>query len=159
MPNISRSKDNQTMKLGQLIEYNMKKKKKEKSHTQNAVEILFPDPFLKNQSWPYLWINSQKFYTACFYCMPGWGLSKYIKLRCRPLAFISCKAFLKNKKRSRTSLPVSFSQSILKKNMSHLIFYYLTKFSCLVKFTLWDIGQYVYCNCLLTMLWRHKFRN
>ena len=37
------------MKFGQLIEYNMKRKKEE-SHTQNAVEILFPDPFLKNQS-------------------------------------------------------------------------------------------------------------
>ena len=84
MTNISRSKGNQTIKFGQLIEYDMKKKKKKrkKSHTQNAVEVLFPDPLLKNQSWPELWINSQKFYTACFYCMPGWGLSKYIKLSC-----------------------------------------------------------------------------
>ena len=28
---------------------------------------------------------------------------------------------------------------------------------CLVTFTSWVIGQYVYCNCLLTMLWRHEF--
>ena len=35
--------------------------------------------------------------------------------------------------------------------------YYLTKFHCLVTFTSWDIGQYVYCNYLLTWLWRHKF--
>ena len=113
------------------------------------MEILLWNTFLKNQNWAYLWINSQKFHTACFYCMPGWGLSKYIKLRCRPLAFISCKAFLKNNKSSRTSLPVSFLQSVLKKNMSLFIFYYLTKFRCLVKFTLWDIVQYVYCNCVL----------
>ena len=32
-----------------------------------------------------------------------------LKLSCRPLAFTSYKAFFKNKKRSRTSLPVSFS--------------------------------------------------
>ena len=37
--------------------------------------------------------------------------------------------------------------------------YYLAKFHCLVAFTLWDIGQYVYCNCLLTRLWYHKFWN
>ena len=28
------------------------------------------------------------------------------------------------------------------------MFYYLTKFHCLIAFTSWDIGQYVYCNCL-----------
>ena len=29
---------------------------------------------------------------------------------------------------------------------------------CLIDFT-WDIGQYVYCNCLLFKLRRHKFWN
>ena len=46
LPNISRSKGHQKMKFRQLIEY-----KKETfflgNHTQNAVEKLFPDPFLK----------------------------------------------------------------------------------------------------------------
>ena len=53
LPNISRSKDNQAMKFGQLIEYNMRNIFLEiflKIHTQNAVEKLFPDPFLKNQN-------------------------------------------------------------------------------------------------------------
>ena len=27
------------------------------NHTQNVVEKLFPDPFLKNQSWAYLWMD------------------------------------------------------------------------------------------------------
>ena len=36
------------------------------------------------------------------------------------------------------------------KNVSHVIFYYLTKFHCWIAFTSWDIGQYVHCNCLLT---------
>ena len=38
-----------------------------------------------------------------------------------------------------------------------LLFFYLMKFHCLVAFTLWDIGQYVNCNCSLIRLWRHKF--
>ena len=37
-----------------------------KNQTQNVVEKLFPDPFLKNQNWDYLWINSLKFYAICF---------------------------------------------------------------------------------------------
>ena len=38
------------------------------------------------------------------------------------------------------------------------MFYYLTKFYCLVAFNSWDIEQYMCCNSLLTRLWRHKFR-
>ena len=82
-----------------------------------------------------------------------------LKLSSRPLAFTSYKAFSKNKKRSGTSLPASFSAWFLKKNIFIIIFYDLTKFYCLLAFTLWDIGQYVYCNCFLTRLWRHKFWN
>ena len=48
-PNISRSKENQTKKFGQLIEYNIKKKFSE-NHTQNAVEKLVSALFLKNQN-------------------------------------------------------------------------------------------------------------
>ena len=43
--NISRSKGNQAMKFDQLIEYFFLK-----NHTQNPVEKLFPEPFLKNQN-------------------------------------------------------------------------------------------------------------
>ena len=75
---------------------------------------------------------------------------KTLKLSCRPLDFTWYKAFLKN------SLPVLFSAWFLKKNI-YVIFCYLTKFRCLVAFTLWDIGQYVYWLCFLTRLWRHKF--
>ena len=31
--------------------------------TQNVVEKLFPDSFLKTQNWAYLWISSLKFYS------------------------------------------------------------------------------------------------
>ena len=47
LPNISRSKGNQTMKTGQLIECNMRNISL-KNHTQNMMEKLVPDPFLKN---------------------------------------------------------------------------------------------------------------
>ena len=48
---ISRSKGSQTMKFGQLIEYNMKNISVEKLYTKCGAEKLFPDPFLKNQNW------------------------------------------------------------------------------------------------------------
>ena len=46
------------------------------------------------------------------------GYWNVLKLSCRPLAFTSYKAFLKNKKRSATNLPGSFSAWLLKKNIS-----------------------------------------
>ena len=45
MTSQPRSKGNQTMKFGQLLEYNMTFLLK--NHIQNVVEKLFPDPFLK----------------------------------------------------------------------------------------------------------------
>ena len=39
-----------------------------KNHAQNAMEKLFPDPFLKIRNWGYLWINSKKFHPVCFCC-------------------------------------------------------------------------------------------
>ena len=80
-----------------------------------------------------------------------------LKLSCRPLVFTSYKAYLKSKTRSGTNLPVSFSACVFKKNISLVIFYFLTKCHCLVAFTSWVIGQDIYCNCLLTRLWRHNF--
>ena len=92
-----------------------------KNHSQNAVEKLFSYPFLKIQNWTYLWINNLKFHIVCFYCIPSGRLQIILKRSCRPLAFTSYEAFLKNKKRSRTSLPVSFSAWFLKKIF--LLFY------------------------------------
>ena len=65
----------------------------------------------------------------------------------------------KKKKRSGTSLLASCSVWFLKKNICPVMFYYQTKCHSLFAFTLWDIGKYVYCNCLLTKLWRHLFWN
>ena len=46
LPNISRSKGNQTMKFGQLIEYNMRNTFVEKSYTKYGGETI-PRPFSK----------------------------------------------------------------------------------------------------------------
>ena len=50
LPNISKSKDNQTMKFGQLIECNMRNNFFKKSYTKDVVEKLFPNPFLKSEN-------------------------------------------------------------------------------------------------------------
>ena len=47
--NISRAKGSQTMKRGQLIEYN-KRNTFLKQRTRNVVEKLLLDPFLENQN-------------------------------------------------------------------------------------------------------------
>ena len=69
---ILRSIKNQAMKFDPLFL---------KHHAQNVVEKLFFYLFLKNQNWTYHQINSLKFYTVCFYCMPCWGLSKYFETK------------------------------------------------------------------------------
>ena len=96
------------MIFGQLIEKNMGKFFFKKSHTQNAIEILFPDRFLKNQNGAYLWINTLKFHTACFYGVSSREISEHIETKLQTTAFTSCMAFLKNNT-SGTSLPASFS--------------------------------------------------
>ena len=50
LPNIPRRKDNQTMKFGQLIEYNMKKIFLEKSYTKCCGETS-PRSFSKKSQW------------------------------------------------------------------------------------------------------------
>ena len=65
------------MTFGQLIGYNIGEKKSYIKHVGETT----PNPFLKNQNWAYHWINSLKFYTVCFHCMPSWGLSEYTKIK------------------------------------------------------------------------------
>ena len=70
MRNISRGRGTQAMKLAQLIENNMRNIFLENSFAKGSGDTI-PDPFLKNKNRTYLWINSLKFYTACFYSMPN----------------------------------------------------------------------------------------
>ena len=153
LTNISRSTDNQAMKFGQLIQYNIKNVFLEKSHTKCDGETM-PDPFLKNQNWAYIWINSVKFYTVCFYCKSSWRLSKYIETKLQTTCFYLIQSFFINHK-----VWNSFSAWFLSKNIYLVILCYQTKFHCLIAFTSWDIGQYMYCNYLFPRPWHHKFWN
>ena len=104
------------MKFGQLIGYKIRNVFLKKNHAQSMVETLFPDPFLENQNWEYIWINKVSKVLCIFFIVCQLeDHRKWLKLRCRPLAFTSNKAFLKNKKRSGSSLPASFSAWFLKK--------------------------------------------
>ena len=106
---------------------------------QNVIEELFSDPFLKNKKVAYLWINSLKFDSFFIVCQGDIYL-KILKLSCKPLPSTSYKAFLKNKKRSGTSLPASFSAWLLKNNI--IIIIIIIIWPNFIAFTSWDIGQY-----------------
>ena len=80
-------------------------------------------------------------------CVWAEGYRKILKLSCRPLAITSYKAYLKNKKKSGTSLPVSFSARFLKKNIFFSISYltyqiYLS--GCLYFLRYWPRCVFVY---------------
>ena len=90
-----------------------------KNHSQNGVEKLFPDLFLKNQNQGYLWINSDKFSTVY---MPNWGLSKYIETKLQTICYyLKWSLWKKNKKRSAINLLPSFSAWFLKKCCCYVI--------------------------------------
>ena len=61
-------------------------------------------------------------YSLFLLCAQVEEYQNILKLRCSPPAFTLYKAILKNKKRSRTSLPKLFSSWFSKKNISHAIF-------------------------------------
>ena len=112
LPDISRSKGNQTMKFGQLIEYNIRNI----FLMLYSIKIILYYIFSKSQHWGYFWI--------CFYCMLKstttkiyWKYKKYKiqNIRCWLLAFTSYAAFLKNKKWSLLVFCMVF-----KKKISHV---------------------------------------
>ena len=145
------------MKFGQLIEYNLKNIFLEKSYTKCCEETI-PRPFFTKSNLSISLDQYSKVYIFCFFVCQVEYYRKWLKLSCRSLALTSNKASLK-KKKPGTSLLASYSAWFLKKHISLVMFFYLTKFQCLVAFTSWDIGQYVYCNSLLSRLWRNKFWN
>ena len=99
MPNISKSKGNQTMKFSQLIECNTSKIFLEKSYTKCGGKTSprsFPGKLkLRISLDQYL-----KFYRVCFYCIASWGLSKYIETKQQATCFhlIHIKLFKKIKR-------------------------------------------------------------
>ena len=148
------------MKLGQLLEYNMRNIFIKKSYTQCAGETIpRPNLFKKMKIKCISGSIVQSFIQFVFIICQVEDYWNILKLSSKPFAFTSDKAFSKNKKRSGTGIPASFSAWFSMKNISIVRLYELTKFDFLVTFNSWDIEQYVYSNFLLTRLWRHEFRN
>ena len=79
LSNIARSKHNQTVNIGQLIEYNMRNNFLE-NHAQNVVEMLVCEK-LYRKSRAYLLVNSVKCLKFLFILSPSQGLPKYIKTK------------------------------------------------------------------------------
>ena len=107
--NISRSKGNQTIKFGQLIEYNMRNIFLEKSYTKCDRQTS-PRPFSKKSKLSISLDQKSKFLYSLYllYAMLRANRNT-LKLSYRPLAITSCKAFLRNKSRTGTSLLASIS--------------------------------------------------
>ena len=97
LPNISRSKGNQIMKFGQLVEYNIRNIFLEKPYRKCGGKTS-PKPFSKK------WILNisldQQFevlYSLFLLHVQVEGYRNILKQRCRSIAFISYKACSKNK--------------------------------------------------------------
>ena len=158
LPNISRFKGNQqTMKFCQLIEYHMRNILIEKSYRKCDGDTI-SKPFSKKEILS-ISLDQQSKVLYSLFVMLSWGLSKYIEAKLETTCFYLIKGFFKNKKRPGTSFPASLSGWFSNKNVYLVIFNELTKLHFVVAFTSWDIGQYVYCNCLSTRLRGHKFWN
>ena len=119
--NISRSKENGTMKFGQLIENIMRNTFLEISYKKFGVEDS-PRPYYKKSKlstsldqysemlWSLFLLHAQVKSTKSTQVYQN-----ILKRRCWPLLTTLYKAFLRNKKSSRTTLLVSFSAWFLEK--------------------------------------------
>ena len=128
MPNILQTKGNQTVKLGRLIECNMRNTFLEKPYAKCDTETS-PRPFSENQNWAYLCINSLRFYTVCFHCMPSYGLLKHIESKLQTTCFLPHFRHIFQEKYSSCYTPL-----IDQVSLSGWLYFV-------------SIGQYVYCNC------------
>ena len=97
-PNISRSKCNQTIKSGQLIEYNMRNIFFEQSFSKCGGEAS-PRPFNKKSKLS-LSLDQQSGMLQSLFLLYAQVevYQNILKLRCWPLAFTLNKSILKNKK-------------------------------------------------------------
>ena len=88
------------MKFGQLIEHNIRNILLKKSYAKCGGDTI-PRLFSKKSKLS----KNLKFCTTCFIVCQVQDYQNISKQSYRPPAFTSYKAFLKNKKRSGTSLP------------------------------------------------------
>ena len=104
LPDISRSKDNQIMKSGKLIEYDMKNIFLEKSYPKCCGEIS-PRPFSKESKLSiYLDQQYEFLYILFLLYVQIEGHRNILKLTCRTLAF----TFFRKQKEIPASFPHTF---------------------------------------------------
>ena len=101
LPNISRSKGNQTMKFDPFIEYNMTNMFLEKSYAKYDEETS-PRLFPEKRKLSIFLDQEPKVLYSLFYCMPSLGLLKHNETKLHTTFFYLLLSFLKNKKRSWT---------------------------------------------------------
>ena len=136
LPNNSRRKSNQTIRLGQLIEYNLRKFLLKSSFTKCVKETM-ADLFLKIQNWAYISTNSLKFYTVSFYCMPSWALSKDIETKHQTTGFYLIWRFFEITKMGLKIVPNSTVCFFLISGKMCVVIVFLTSFmSQILKLTL-----------------------
>ena len=127
-------------------EYNMRNIFHEKSYAKCGGQTI-PGPFFKNQNWVYLWINSVKFYTVCFCCMPSWGLSKFIETKLQITCFYLILRLFKKTKRGLELVPLPhFLHDFKDKYLSCYIILtdQISLSDCFYFVKYWTV---VYCNC------------
>ena len=96
LTNISRSKGNQTMKSGQLIEYNIFFKK---SFSKCGWKTI-PRPFSKKLKLN-ISLDQLSKVSCLFFCMASGGLSNYIKTKLYTTCFYLPQSFFKKQKEVR----------------------------------------------------------
>ena len=150
MTNISRSKRNQALKFGQLIEYNLRNIFLDKSYTKYGEGTILKLSLSLGQNYKVLYI------LFLLFCK-----LRNIKIDWNKAAdhlhLPQINIFLKKTKRGLELVSLPHFLHDFWRKIFLLLYTYLAKFQCLVAFTSWDIGQYVYCNSLITRLWRNKF--
>ena len=120
------------MTFGQLIEYNLRNIFLEESYIKCGGEII-PRPFFKKSK---LSISLDQYSRGLHILLKLLAKLRTVKIywnyAAEHLHLPQIKLFFFKKKRSGTSLPTSFSTWFLKKNISLVAVFYLTKFQCLV---------------------------
>ena len=86
LPNISRSKGNETMKFGQLIEYNLRNIIVEKSYTKCAAETILT-PLSKISKLSISLDQQCRVLNSLFLVYANLRAIETVKSSCRPLAF------------------------------------------------------------------------
>ena len=108
-----------------------------KNHTQNVMQKLAPDPFIKNQNW-------SLFFITC----PISGLPKYIKTKLLTTCFYLIQNFSKTKRGLELVYLRRFLRIFEEKYFSGYILL-MNSFIAGLSLFLEIFGQYLYCNYLL----------